>query len=57
MFVVSDTFIKVDPFESLTKNDATVCAKLFGPVTDLLLWGKMLFLKEMTKIQKMTDAG
>ena len=31
---VLDTFIKVDPFESLTKNDATVCAKLFGPVTD-----------------------
>ena len=33
--VVLGTFIKVDPFESLTENDATVCAKLFGPATDL----------------------
>ena len=32
---VSGTFIKVDPFESFTKNDATVCAKLFGPGTDV----------------------
>ena len=34
---VVDTFIKVDPFESLTKNDAIVCAKLFGPTTDFCM--------------------
>ena len=35
-FVVFDTFIKADGFGSLTKNDATACAKVFGPVTDFV---------------------
>ena len=35
--MVFDTFIKTDPFESLTENDATVCAKLFGPATDVFI--------------------
>ena len=35
---VFNTFIKADGFESLTKNDATVCAKLFGPTTVLVYW-------------------
>ena len=35
LLFVFGTFIKVDPFESLTKNDATVCANLFGPATDV----------------------
>ena len=33
--IVFDTFIKTDPFGSLTKNDATVGTKLFGPTKDL----------------------
>ena len=35
VFIVFGTFIKADGFESLTENDATVCAKLFRPILDL----------------------
>ena len=35
LLIVFGTFIKVDPFGPKTENDATVCAKLFGPATDL----------------------
>ena len=55
--LVLDTFIKVDPFKSLTENDAIVCAKLFEPATVFFLWGKSAFLKEMAKIKKMADVG
>ena len=41
MFV--DTCIKVDPFGPNTENDATVCAKLFGPVTDFFYGVKVRF--------------
>ena len=43
LLIVFDTFIKVDPFESLTKNDATVYAKLFGPISDLIYLVKRRF--------------
>ena len=56
-WVVFGTFIKTDPFESLTENDATVCAKLFGPAPDFCYGDTMWFLKEMAKIPKMADAG
>ena len=56
-FVVVDTFIKTDGFESLTQNDATVCAKLFGPVTDFCYGVKVCVLKDIAKIQKLADAG
>ena len=55
--IVFCTFIKVDPFESLTHNDATVCAKLFGPVTDFCYGVKVCVLKDIAKIQKLADAG
>ena len=35
LFVLG-TFIKVDPFGPKTENDATVCAKLFGPATEFV---------------------
>ena len=41
--IVFGTFIKVDPFGPKTKNDATVCAKLFGPATDFCYWVKVRF--------------
>ena len=44
--LVFDTFIKTDPFGSLTKNDATVGTKLFGPTRDLFYGVKVRFLKE-----------
>ena len=43
VFVVFDTFIKTNGFESLTENDATVCAKLFGPTTDFVYGVKVCF--------------
>ena len=46
---VFGTFIKVDPFESLTKNDATVCAKLFGPTTDFVYGVKVCFCRKLPK--------
>ncbi len=41
--MVFDTFIKTDPFGSLTGNDATGGTKLFGPTTDFLYGAKGRF--------------
>ena len=42
-FMVSDTFIKVDPFGSSTENDATGGPHLFGPTTDFVYVVKLRF--------------
>ena len=41
--MVVDTFIKVDPFGSSTKNDATGGTKLFGPTRELFYGVKVRF--------------
>ena len=40
---VFGTFIKVDSFGPNTENDATVCAKLFGPTTEVFYGVKCRF--------------
>ena len=37
LLMVFDTFIKTDPFESVTKNDATGGAHLFRPTTIVVI--------------------
>ena len=53
MFVVLDTFIRSDPLESLTENDATGGAHLFRPTTDFVYGVKGRFWRKCPKIKNM----
>ena len=52
--VVLGTFIKTGGFGSLTENDATGGAHLFGPTTDLFYGLKHRFLRKCPKSQNVT---